>query len=71
MFVVGEKAKKEPEIEEIPGEDAGVIELVRYNGKRLSRKYLGDATQRKLVLNVVCFAASVVCLNQFGDLLSV
>lgn len=71
MFVVSDKTKKEVEIEEVPGEDAGILELMQYNGRRLSRKYLGDATQQKLILNVACFAASVVCMNQFGDLLSV
>jgi len=69
MFVVEKKSAAE--IEELPSEDASVFEIIKWNANRLHKRYLSDPTQRELAMNVSAFAVACICMNQYGELLSV
>ena len=75
MFLMEDLKKKQAaqaaQLEEIPDDDAGIMEIMKYNSKRLFREYLGTETKRKIVLDVVCFSLACFALKNYGDLLSV
>jgi len=70
MFVV---SKKDPgaDIEELPDEDASVLEIMRWNANRIYKNYLVKSPERTLALNAGAFVVACVCMNQYGELLSV
>ena len=65
------KAAADAQIEEIPDEDAGLLELMKYNTKRLYKEYLGTRNKRKVALDFSCFILACFAIKNYGEVLSV
>lgn len=66
-----EEALAAAELEELPDDDAGILEIMKYNTRRLYKDYLGTETKRKIMIDIVCFGAACFTMKNYGDWLSV
>lgn len=63
--------ERSEEIVELPDDDAGIVDIINFNSKRLYRQYFGTQRKRKLAIDVTCFVVACFTISNYGEALSV
>lgn len=74
MFLVNRDGKADnsaDKVVEIPGDDASMLEIIKYNTNRLYKDFFGTRQQRKKLIDFTCFSIACFAIKNYGEALSV
>lgn len=73
MFLMQEQGANggADDVIELPDDDASVLDLIKYNSRRLYKEYFGTEAKRKRFLDVGCFALACYAIKNYGEALMV